>query len=80
VKIELDLRNEDFVDKLICASLKSRIEDFQEFVRKYEDGTYDFIPIFSTDPEEDLKRIKKQLKAFKRAYNWYGGDLYDNQD
>ena len=77
MKVEIDFDNDDVVDRIICAALKSRIESFEEHVRAYKAGTYDSIPIFDIDPDEDLKRIKKQLKAFKRTYNWFGGDLYE---
>lgn len=77
MKVEIDFDGDDVVDQILCAALKSRIEDFEKHVRDYKNGTYDSIPIFSTDPGEDLKAIKKQLKAFKRTYNWFGGDTYE---
>jgi hypothetical protein len=77
MKVEIDFDGDDVVYQLLCAALKSRINDFEQHVCDYKNGTYNSIPIFSTDPDEDLKAIKKQLKAFKRTYKWFGGDLYE---
>lgn len=32
-------------------------------------------PMFSYDPEEDLREVKKLRKAFKRVINYYGGEV-----
>lgn len=52
-------------------------DEMDNFVRMSLKQTYELmsepqdIPVFSHDPDEDAKEIKKLLKALKRVHNWY---------
>jgi hypothetical protein len=47
------------------------MEMLQKDLEAYEAGGHPFIAVFSTDPDEDAKLLKKQIKAFKRVLSWY---------
>lgn len=71
MKIEVNIDGDDFVDQIIEKTLKERIREFEDIVYDYECNAYAGIPIFDTDPDEDLKKVRKQLKAFKRTLSWF---------
>lgn len=54
------------VDQIILAGLKDHLPLIQPNTKP---------PMYSYDPEEDLKEVKKLRKAFKRVIKYYGGDL-----
>jgi hypothetical protein len=47
------------------------MEMLEKDLESYEAGGRPFIAVFSTDPDEDAKQLKKQIKAFKRVLSWY---------
>lgn len=67
VFVELDC---EAVSKLVAEELKYAIECFERDIRTNENGET-YLPVFETDLEEDLKTMKKMLKALKRVRSYY---------
>jgi hypothetical protein len=65
----IDIDIEDF-EKLMARELTTAIEHFKSDVDLYEKGGH-MTGIFSIDQEEDLRQIKKMVKAMKRVRSWY---------
>jgi HEPN domain-containing protein len=53
----------DIVVKELSAQLSYLKED-------YEDGR---VGVFSLDPDEERKEMKRLIKALERVLDWYGG-------
>jgi hypothetical protein len=68
MKLEIDI---DTAETLVVPVLKEGLESLERDLFRYENDDDDFIAIFSTDSDEDIKMIKKHIKAFKRVINWY---------
>ena len=67
MKIELD--NEQ-VDEVIRQWLNDLLTDFEDNLAAHRDGRG--ISLFSIDPAEDAKIIKKHIKACKRLFKYCG--------
>jgi hypothetical protein len=68
MKIEID---DMFAEQVVIQMLHESMEMLEKDLEAYEAGGHPFIAVFSTDPDEDVKRLKKQIKAFKRVLSWY---------
>jgi len=68
VKLEID---DEVADAIVIKVLRSSMEMLEKDLESYEAGGRPFIAVFSTDPDEDAKQLKKQIKAFKRVLSWY---------
>lgn len=71
MKIEVNIDGDDFCEQLIANTLRERIKEFEEYAEDYEDNCFSGIPLFDTDPDKDLKEIRKYIKAFKRTLSWF---------
>jgi hypothetical protein len=65
----IDIEIEDF-EKLMARELTTAIEHFKSDIEQYEKDGHR-TGIFSIDQEEDLRQIKKMVKAMKRVRSWY---------
>jgi hypothetical protein len=70
----IDIDIEDF-EKLMARELTDAIMHFESDIELYEKDGH-MTGIFSIDQEEDLRQIKKMVKAMKRVRSWYSID-YD---
>lgn len=70
--IEID---DEMVDQLFVASLTSTVEYWGQQLQRYKDPDHGWIALFSVDPEEDKKEIKKMIKAAKRVLSFYGAEV-----
>ena len=57
-------------DQVVVTALYKAIKQFEQDLEDYETGGR-FIAIFSTDKKEDKKKIRKHIKAFKKAHNYF---------
>jgi len=72
VKIEFDL-DYDEVDRITVNSLKELRNLLENDLERRKEGTG--MAIFDTDKDEDVKLLKKQIKAFETVIKYYAGDL-----
>lgn len=56
-----------FVYELVDELCKANLIESLEVIKNNSIG----IPIFSTNPEEEAKEVKKLIKAFERVLDWY---------
>lgn len=61
---------EDQIDEVLITELKQRVECFELDYARRKNG--DIYAIFEHDLNEDLKIIKKHIKACKRLLKYYG--------
>jgi len=61
---------DDLADQVVVSALYKAIKQFEKDLEDYETGDR-FIAIFSTDEKEDKKQIRKHIKAFKKAHNYF---------
>lgn len=69
LKVEIDY---EAADAIVLASLKDVLETLEKDLANRTPGS---LGIFERDYEEDVKILKKHIKAFKRVMKYYGGDL-----
>ena len=62
---------DDLADQVVVLTLYKAIKQFEQDLEDYETGNRTFIAIFSTDEKEDKKQIRKHIKAFKKAHNYF---------
>lgn len=64
MKLHIDMNDTmyDVSDQLVRANLKQTIE-----MLSVPNGT----PVFSSNPKEEEKELKKLIKALKKVHNWY---------
>ena len=72
MKVEFDLDYEE-VDKITVKSLKDLLDTLEQDFVSRKQGTG--MSIFDTDKDEDLKILKKHIKAMKLILKYYGEDL-----
>lgn len=68
MKIEID---DMFAEQVVIQMLHESMEMLEKDLVAYKEGDGPYIAVFSTDPDEDVKQLKKQIKAFKRVLSWY---------
>lgn len=61
---------DDLADQVVVSALYTAIKQFEKDLEDYETGDR-FTAIFSTDKKEDKKQIRKHIKAFKKAHNYF---------
>lgn len=69
MKTSVELSQET-LNNIVCKTLKETLDLFKEDLIRVKEGK--FVAIFSTDNEEDIKLIKKHIKAIKLLLRWYG--------
>jgi hypothetical protein len=69
MKMTIDLEYEQ-ADKITVASLKNILDCLKADLQKAKASDRGWI--FHTDKEEDIKEIKKHIKAFKLVLKYYG--------
>ena len=69
MKIEID---DEMVDKMLVNSLTSTVAYWEQQLERYSDPDHGWIALFSVDPKEDKKEIKKMIKAATRVLKFYG--------
>jgi hypothetical protein len=67
--MNLELKD-DLADQVVVSALYKAIKQFEKDLEDYKTGDR-FIAIFSTDKKEDKKQIRKHIKAFKKAHNYF---------
>jgi hypothetical protein len=65
--IEVDA---ELASKIVAEELKYAIQCFERDIRANENGET-YLRVFETDPEEDLKAMKKMRKALKLVRSYY---------
>jgi hypothetical protein len=68
MKVTVDL-DWDQMEKFIVGTLTKLEDDMIDASIKIADGKC--VWIFSNDPDEEKKQIRKMLKAVKRVKSWY---------
>ena len=61
------------VDTIVVSSLKDLLECLQNDLERVQEQRKGFV--FKDTPEEDIKAIKKHIRAFKRVLRYYGEEL-----
>jgi predicted glutamine amidotransferase len=69
MKIKIDF-DDDQLDDILCAKLKSLMKLLQDDLKRRKDGTG--MAIFDTDLDTDVKIMKDHIKAFKTVLKFYG--------
>ena len=69
MKIKVDFDDEQ-LDDVLCAKLKSLIKLLQDDLKRRKEGTG--MAIFDTDLDTDVKIMKDHIKAFKTVLKYYG--------
>jgi hypothetical protein len=69
MKIKIDF-DEEQLDHVLCAKLKSLMKLLQYDLKRRKDGTG--MAIFNTDLDTDVKIMKDHIKAFKTVLKYYG--------
>jgi hypothetical protein len=69
MKLKIDF-DEDQLDKLLHAKLKSLMKLLQYDLKRRKEGTG--MAIFDTDLDTDVKIMKDHIKAFKTVLKYYG--------
>jgi hypothetical protein len=69
MKIKIDF-DEEQLDKLLHAKLKSLMKLLQYDLNRRKEGTG--MAIFDTDLDTDVKIMKDHIKAFKTVLKYYG--------
>lgn len=62
---------DDQINEIVIAELKESIDSLERYLRDYEEDGNKWIAVFDTDPKQDVKKIKKHLKSFRRVLGWY---------
>ena len=70
--IEID---DEVADQIVVASLTSTVDYWEQQLQRYKDPEHGWIALFSVDPEEDKKEIRKMIKAAKRVLSFYGAEV-----
>jgi hypothetical protein len=65
----IDIEVEDF-EKLMAEELTKAIGYFEGDLKSYKNGGFS-CGTFSIDEQEDIRQIKKMVKAMKRVRSWY---------
>ena len=63
---------QDQLDSIVIAALMDARDTFNEYLKQYEDGK-EWVAVFETDKEKDIKLLKKHAKACNRLLYWFGG-------
>jgi hypothetical protein len=74
ITVELDWKT---IDNIIVEQL---FESRSSLLKDYDRGT---AKVFSLDPKEDRKQIRKMIKSFERVISWYtvpGSVVFDELD
>jgi uncharacterized protein YgbK (DUF1537 family) len=71
MKTTIELCDEQMNVILIKALMDAR-DTFNECLQQYEDGK-EWVAVFETDREKDIKELKKHVKACNRLLHWFGG-------
>lgn len=69
-QITLEIEHET-IESIVLEELLEQLDYHEEYLREYEHSTREFIAIYSTDKKEDIKQIKKMIKALKRVIELY---------
>lgn len=64
----------DCLDPVVRASLTQCRGYLKADLAKAESG-HDYFHVFDKDTAEDIKKLKKHIKAFDRVLSYYGGPL-----
>ena len=75
VSIHIDYET---LDSIVVTGLVEAYETMKQSYKDRLDGT-ESVGIFSTHKEEDLRDIKRHLKAFKRVLKYYGHEDSDSE-
>ena len=62
----------DFADAVTVQNLKETREVFVEYLERYKDPEHGWIAVFHKDEDDDIKELKKMVKACDRLLLWYG--------
>lgn len=60
--INEDTTSQEIVEQIVAKSLRETYEMLNQ---------PQCIPVFSGDPKEEAKELKKFLKAIRKVHNWY---------
>jgi len=66
MKLEIPL---ELQDEIVVTNIKESIDSLKEDLEKRKEGIG--WAVFDNDPKEDVKKIKKMLKAMKKVHNWF---------
>ena len=65
---------EEIIQDIVAEEMEWLYNTMCSELSKYRDKDHGFIAIFSTDPEEDKRMIRKMKKAAKMILDYYGGN------
>ena len=65
---------EEIIQDIVAEEMEWLYNTMCSELSKYRDKDHGFISIFSTDPEEDKRMIRKMKKAAKMILDYYGGN------
>ena len=65
---------EEIIQDIVAEEMELLYNTMCSELSKYRDKDHGFIAIFSTDPEEDKRMIRKMKKAAKMILDYYGGN------
>lgn len=63
MKYEIEIDTNDFAEQIVIQELTWHLENTQPS---------ETVPMFSFDPKEEAKEVKKLRKALKRVLEYYG--------
>ena len=78
----MDITKNRIIDELlgdnkseyIAYDLKKTYKDLKETLYETENEDNSLAPIWSYNKKKEIKKIKKMMKAIKKAYSWYSSD------
>lgn len=71
MKLKIEI-NDDEADKMLCKTLKALYKSiYSDYKSEVLGNKRDFIPIFSTDTNEEKEKLKEFLKALALVHNYH---------
>jgi hypothetical protein len=71
MKTTIELVDEQ-LNVIVIKALMDARDTFNDFLKQYEDGK-EWVAVFETDKDKDIKLLKKHVKACNRLLYWFGG-------
>ena len=71
MKLPLEI-SYDFANAVTVQNWKETREYCVECLEKYKDPEHGWIAIYHVDEAEDIKELKKMVKACDRLLSWFG--------